>query len=65
MGGGMARGSCTFKQQDVTRLLKATVAAGIEVERIEIDRDGKMVVVAAKQLEQVNERRGAHEWDNL
>lgn len=43
----MARGPCTFKQQDVTRALRATVAAGIEVQRIEIDKDGKITVVAA------------------
>lgn len=61
----MARGRCTFKQQDVTRLLKATVAAGIEVQRIEIDRDGKMVVVAGKKLGQANERRGGDEWANI
>ena len=35
----MARGPCTFKQQDVTRALKAA-AAGIGVQRFEIDKDG-------------------------
>jgi hypothetical protein len=47
----MARGPCTFRQQDVTRALRATVAAGIEVERIEIDKDGKIVVVTGKPKE--------------
>ena len=61
----MARGPCTFKQQDVTRLLKATVAAGIEIQRIEIEPDGKMVVVAGKPLEQTDERRRRDEWANL
>jgi hypothetical protein len=61
----MARGRCTFKQQDVTRLLKATVAAGIEVQRIEIDRDGKMVVVAGKKLDQAEARRVGDEWANI
>jgi hypothetical protein len=41
----MSRGPCTFKQQDVTRALRATVAAGIEVQRIEIEKDGKIIVV--------------------
>jgi hypothetical protein len=41
----MARRPCTFKQQDVTRALRATVAAGIEVQRLEIGADGKIVVV--------------------
>jgi hypothetical protein len=44
----MARGRGTFKQQDVTRALRATVAAGIDVQRIEIDKDGKIVVVTGK-----------------
>lgn len=44
----MARGPCTFKQQDVTRALRAAVAAGIEVQRYEIDKDGKIVVVTGK-----------------
>ncbi len=44
----MSRGPCTFKQGDVTRALRATVAAGISVERIEIDRDGKIIVVTAE-----------------
>lgn len=41
----MARGACTFRQHDVTRALRATVAAGREVRRIEIGRDGKIVLV--------------------
>jgi len=41
----MSRGQQTFKQGDVTRALKATVKAGIAVERLEIDKDGKIVVV--------------------
>ena len=40
----MPRGPCTFKQRDVTRALKAAAAAGIKVARIEIDRDGKIVI---------------------
>lgn len=44
----MARGPCTFRQQVMKRALRATVAAGIEVRRIEIDTDGKIVVVTGK-----------------
>ena len=53
----MARGPCTFRQHDVTRALRATVAAGIEVQRIEIDKDGKIVVVTGKLPDQPRDRR--------
>lgn len=43
----MARGACTFKQQDVTRALRATLAAGIAVQRVEIDKNGRIIVVTA------------------
>lgn len=44
----MARGPCTFRQQDVTRAVKATVAAGVEVARVEIETTGKIIIVTAK-----------------
>lgn len=61
----MARGPCTFRQQDVTRALRATVAAGIEVRRIEIDKDGKIVVVTGKPESLVVDSKGENEWDKL
>jgi hypothetical protein len=48
----MASGPCTFRQLDVTRALRAAVAAGIEVQRIEIHKDGKIVLVTSKLSEQ-------------
>ena len=44
----MARAACTFKQQDVTRAVRAVVAAGVQVQRVEIGKDGKIVVVTGK-----------------
>jgi hypothetical protein len=52
----MARGPCTFRQQDVTRLLRAAEAAGVEIARIEIDRDGKIIVVTGKPEAAPNEK---------
>ena len=44
----MARGTCTFRQRDVTAAIKAAKAAGVDVARIEVDRDGKVVILAGK-----------------
>jgi hypothetical protein len=41
----MPRGQCTFRQSDVTKAVKAVVAAGVPMARVEIDRDGKIVLV--------------------
>lgn len=47
----MPRGNCTFKQRDVTAAVRAVVAAGVEVARVEIDRNGKIVVLTGKAAE--------------
>jgi len=43
----MARGRCNFKEADVKRALRATIAAGIEVLRVEIVNDGRIVIVTS------------------
>lgn len=43
----MARRPLTFKQRDVTRLMKAMRHAGMSVGRVEIDRDAKIIVIPA------------------
>lgn len=41
----MAQLRATFRQVDVTRAAKGVAAAGLPVGRIEIDREGKIVVL--------------------
>jgi hypothetical protein len=49
----MTRRRCTFRQRDVTRALRASVAAGVEVRRAEIDLEkGKIVLVYGSSTEQ-------------
>jgi hypothetical protein len=61
----MPRGPSSFRQQDVTRALKAAAAAGIDVARFEIDQSGKIVIVAGKPAESDTDTGGGNEWDNL
>lgn len=61
----MSRGPCTFRQRDLTAAVKAVVAAGREVERVEVDKDGKIVVVTGKPAETGEATgQGSNEWDN-
>ena len=48
-GSLMSRDQQIFKQADVTRALKGTLNAGLPVQRVEIDREGKIVVITGKQ----------------
>jgi hypothetical protein len=57
----MARGLCSFKIRDVTRVLKATATAGVKVKRIEIDRMGKIVIVTGEPEGDPND--DANSWD--
>jgi len=59
----VSRNVWTFRQRDVTRALKATIAAGVDVRRIEIDREGKIVVVTGKPGE-ASDDRSANEWED-
>ena len=61
----MSRGVQIFKQSDVTKACKGAVQAGLDVQRVEIDRAGKIVVFAGKsadpQTDQPVERMGRHQ----
>ncbi len=46
----MTRARSKFRQQDVTRAVKAVVAAGVGIARVEIDNVGKIVIVSSAGL---------------
>ena len=61
----MSRRPCIFRQTDLTRALKGARAAGIEIERFEIGKDGKIVVVAQKSPESPRDGEDVrNEWDD-
>ena len=41
----------SFRQRDMTRAIKAARLAGLNVERVEVDKDGKIIVVTASKPE--------------
>jgi len=58
----MARIRCTFRQRDVEALVRAVRKSGCEVARVEVDRDGKIVVITGRQH---NADETANEWDEI
>jgi hypothetical protein len=61
----MSRGQQTFKQRDVTKAIKGTVKAGIAVERVEIDKNGKIIIVTAKSEAASGNNLEKNEWDGV
>ena len=55
----MARVPAIFRQGDVTRAVRAVTAAGQVVARVELDPNGKIVIVADGEAE----RREENSWD--
>jgi hypothetical protein len=44
----MPRARCTFRQRDLRLAVETARAAGLEIGRVEIGRDGKIIVVTGK-----------------
>jgi hypothetical protein len=59
----MPRARCTFRQTDVTRAIKGARAAGIDVARIEIGNDGKIVILPMQSAPALEAAR--NEWDEV
>jgi hypothetical protein len=61
----MSRQPCVFRQRDVTRAVKAVAAAGVAVAKVEVDRDGKIVVVVGEPSQNRLSSNGGNEWDRI
>ncbi len=56
------RGPSPFKQSAVTRALKGARAAGMKVDRVEIDANGKIVLFTAAAASAVG---GGDSWSDV
>jgi hypothetical protein len=58
----MPRAPATFKQADVVRAIKASRAAGLEIERTEIGRDGRIVLIHKPRIPDDTPDAALQEW---
>ena len=59
----MAPRAANFHQIDVTRAVKAVLAAGLPVGRVEVGRDGTIVIFAAPETDQ--HTTNGNPWDKV
>jgi hypothetical protein len=55
----VARAPSTFRQSDITRAIRGARAAGVDKVRVEITKDGKLVIIADGEPEP----KEPNEWD--
>ena len=59
----MPRRPCLFRKSDITKAVKAAQAAGVPVARVEVGRDGQIIVVAGTGAVEHNAASTINEWD--
>jgi hypothetical protein len=60
----MRKGLQIFKQTDLLRAIRTSQKAGLSIARVEIDRDGKIVVVVGEsRQESAGNDNGEQSWD--
>jgi hypothetical protein len=52
-----------FKETDLKRAVKAVIAAGLDVGRVQVDNNGTINVIPAKTADAVKKSDPRNEWD--
>jgi hypothetical protein len=61
----MSRGVQTFKQGDVTKVLKAAEKAGLKVQRAKVGRDGSILLDFDRSVSAPPHSPNLNEWDEV
>jgi hypothetical protein len=61
----MSRRPCVFRQRDMTRAVKGVTAAGVTVAKVQVDKDGKIVVVVGEPRQNSVSSIEGNEWDRV
>ena len=59
----MTRQPSSFRQSDLTRAVKAVIAAGVGIARVEIDKSGKIIIITGETTEQPGQASGINDLD--
>jgi len=61
----MMRAPSIFKQQDITKAIRGAIKAGVNIARIEIAKDGGIVIIPAGEAAVQAEAGEDNEWDRV
>jgi hypothetical protein len=61
----MSRRPSTFRQRDLTRAVKAVIAAGLPVAGVKVSAQGDIEVVTGDERMQDSPTQGGNEWDSI
>ncbi len=61
----MSRGPSTFRQRDLTRAVKAVVAAGLRVAGVKVSAQGDIEVVTGDERVHDSPPQRGNEWDGI
>jgi hypothetical protein len=61
----MTRRPSAFRQSDLTRAVKAVVAAGLRVAGVKVSAQGDIEVVTGEERVHASPPQGGNEWDGI